>query len=78
MQIGLVGSVVVALTVFAVNSILAKPYCLLVSLPIAFMSYLMTLRLTHAMNSKDFEIIDIILSGKIKWPLMVITKIVLH
>jgi O-antigen/teichoic acid export membrane protein len=78
LEIGLVGSVVVALTVFTVNSFIANPYCLLVSLPIAFMSYLVTLRLTHAMNSKDFEIIDIILSGKIKWPLMVITKIVLH
>jgi len=78
LEIGLVGSVVVAMTVFAVNSILAKPYCLLVSLPIAFMSYLVMLRITHAMNSKDFEIINNILSGKIKWPLIVITKIVLH
>jgi O-antigen/teichoic acid export membrane protein len=78
LEIGLLGSVVVTLTVFAVNSILAKPYCLLVSLPVAFMSYLVMLRLTHAMNSKDFEIINNILSGKIKWPLMVITKIVLH
>jgi len=78
LEVSLIGSVLVALTVLSVNSILANPYGLLVSLPVAFMSYLVMLRVTHAMNSKDFEIINNILSGKIKWPLMVITKIVLH
>lgn len=78
LKISLVGSLVVALTVFTLNSILPNPYSLLVSLPAAFMSYLVMLRLTRAMSSKDFEIIDIILSGKIKWPLMIITKIVLQ
>ena len=78
LEMGLIGSIVVAFSVFTVNSILINPYCLSVSLPVGFMSYLVTLRLTHAMNSKDFEIMNNILSGKIKWPLMVITKIVLH
>jgi O-antigen/teichoic acid export membrane protein len=78
LQKGLIGSVVVALTIFTVNYVLANPFSLLVSLPVAFLSYLVILRLTQAMNSKDFEIINNILSGKIKWPLMIITKIVLH
>jgi O-antigen/teichoic acid export membrane protein len=78
LQKGLIGSCIVTFTIFALNWILVQPYYLLVSLPVAFISYLLFLRFAHAMNAKDFEIIDEILLGKLKCPLNLITKIVLH
>jgi O-antigen/teichoic acid export membrane protein len=78
LQNGLVGSVAIAFIILILNSIFDNPFSLLISLPVAFLSYLVILRIMRAMNSNDFEVMNNIFPGKIKWPLIIITKIVLQ
>jgi O-antigen/teichoic acid export membrane protein len=78
LHIGLVGSAIMASIIFTINYYLSNPFYLLVSLSIGFISYLIFLRFTRAMNTKDFEIINSIMLGKLKWSTRLLEKIVLR
>lgn len=78
LQKGLVGSAIIASIVFTLNSYLSNPYYLLFNIFSGFACYLIFIRYTGAMNAKDFEILNNILSGKLKWPIRLMTKIVLR
>lgn len=76
---GLIGSVIMASIIFSLNFYLSNLYYLLpFNLFIGFLSYLLFLRFTQAMNIKDFEIINNILSGKLRRPIGLLTRIVVR
>ena len=76
---GLIGSVIMASIIFGLNFYLSNLYYLLpFNLFIGFLSYLIFLRFTQTMNIKDFEIINNILSGKLRRPIRLLTKIVIR
>jgi stage V sporulation protein B len=76
---GLIGSVIMASIILSLNFYFSNLYYLLpFNLFIGFLSYLMFLRFTQTMNIKDFEIINNILSGKLRRPIGLLTKIVIR
>ena len=78
LQNGIIGSIIIALTIFVLDSYLPDPYYFPLNLFIGLASYLVFLRYTNAVNVKDFEIINNILLGRLKWPLALFAKIVLR
>jgi stage V sporulation protein B len=77
-QKGLIGSVIMASIIFCLNFFSSNLYYLLpFNLIIGFLSYLIFLRFTQTMDIKDFEIINNILSGRLKRPIKLLTKIVI-
>lgn len=79
LQKGIIGSVIMASIIFALNYFTSHfPYFLPLSLLIGLISYLLFLRFTKTMNTKDIEIIDSILPGKLRWITVIITKVVIH
>ncbi len=72
---GLVGSIVMGSIIFILNLYLSNPYYLPLNLSIGFLSYLILLRYTNALSLQDFEIINKVLSGKLKSPISVIMKL---
>lgn len=78
LQNGMIGSIIIALTIFVLDSYLYNPYYFPLNLFISFMCYLLFLRYTDTVNVKDFEIINNILLGRLKWPLRLFAKIVLR
>jgi hypothetical protein len=67
-------SIILTLNFFSSNLYFLLPF----NLFIGFLSYLMFLRFTQTMNIKDFEIINNILSGKLRRPIGLLTKIVIR
>lgn len=78
LRIGLVGSVIMALTIFALDYILIHAYYLPFSLLAGFSTYLFFLRFTKAMKIQDFEIMNDALSHKWTTPIRLLAKVVIH
>jgi O-antigen/teichoic acid export membrane protein len=75
---GLIGSIVMASIIFVLNSYSPNPWYLSLNLFGGLISYLVFLRFVRAMDIKDFETLDNILLGKLKWPIRLTMKIVLR
>jgi stage V sporulation protein B len=75
---GLIGSAILGSILFCLNFYLPHPYYLPFNLVVVFMSYLLFLRFTNAVNIKDIEVINKILAGKAKWLMTIIMKVVIR
>jgi O-antigen/teichoic acid export membrane protein len=75
---GLIGSVIMTVTILILNYYLIYPYYLPLNLFIGFFSYLIFLRFTGTMRIQDFETIDNILSYKLRSPLRLLARIVIR
>lgn len=78
LKIGVIGSVIMASIIFALNITLSLKYYLPLSFMIGFLSYILFLRFTRTMNAKDVEVISSILPGKLRWMMAIITKVVIR
>jgi stage V sporulation protein B len=77
LKIGLIGSIIMALVIFAINSYLSHPYYLPFSLSAGLICYMLFLRSSRIINSKDIEIMNKILFGKAGWLMAIIAKVVI-
>jgi O-antigen/teichoic acid export membrane protein len=76
LQRGLVGSIIMSAIMFTIN-FFSNQYYLPISLFVGLFSYLLFLRFTHTINIKDIEVINNILSGRLKWLVKILTRIVM-
>lgn len=76
LQNGLVGSIIMSAIMFAIN-FFSNQYFLPLSLLAGLLSYLLFLRITHTLSIKDIEVINNILSGRLKWLVKILTRIVI-
>lgn len=75
---GLVGSLIMALTIFTLNLFLAGLYFLPLNLFVGFVSYVTFLRFTRTLNTGDFEIINNVLGGKLTRQLPLIERMMIR
>ncbi|OLD41380.1 MAG: hypothetical protein AUI60_01820 [Thaumarchaeota archaeon 13_1_40CM_2_39_4] len=76
LQKGLIGSIVMSAIMFTIN-FFSNRYYLPLSLLLGILSYLLFLRFTHTVNIKDIEVINNILSGRLKWLVKILIRIVI-
>jgi O-antigen/teichoic acid export membrane protein len=74
---GLGASILISTIILGINSIVSGPFSLLLQYIVAFLSLLIFFRITHALNKKDIELVDKIMSGKMRWLIDLVSKIVL-
>lgn len=74
---GLGVSILISLIILSINSIFSGPFSLLLQYVVAFLSFLVFYRITHALNRKDIELLDNIMLGKMRWLTEPVSKIVL-
>jgi O-antigen/teichoic acid export membrane protein len=75
MKKGLAGSLIMALILYTLNSFLPNIYYIPFNLVIAFLSYLLFIRFTHTMNVQDFETLNNVMSGRLRWPIAMLSKV---
>jgi hypothetical protein len=75
---GLVGSLIMALTISTLNLFLSGLYFLPLNLFVGSMSYVTFLRFTRTLNASDFEIINNVLGGKLTRQLPLIERMMIR
>lgn len=75
---GLGSSILISVIILSVNSLVSGPFSLPLQYIVAFLSFLIFLRITHALNKKDIELVDKIMLGKMRWLTDLVSKIVLN
>ncbi|MDP9288014.1 MAG: oligosaccharide flippase family protein [Thermoproteota archaeon] len=78
LQKGILGSAVMGSIIVVLNSTLYNAYYFPLILLAGFISYLVFLRFTDTMNTRDFEIINNTFSGRLSRPIALVQKIVLN
>jgi stage V sporulation protein B len=78
LKVGLAGSIVAASIIFGLNIYLHHFYYLPISIVIGFLSYLLFLRFSRIVDSKDLQIINKILFGKADSLIAIIAKVVIR
>lgn len=74
---GLGASILISIIILIINGLVSGPFSLLLQYIVAFLSFLIFLRITHALNKKDIELVDKIMLGKMRWLIDPVSKIVL-
>jgi O-antigen/teichoic acid export membrane protein len=75
---GLIGSVLMGLVIFMMNYFGAHAYFLPLSLLVGFVSYLLFLRFSRAIRKQDFDVLNKVLSSKLRSPMKLLAKIVIR
>ena len=75
---GLAASVICSVVIIGISTIVPGPSSLILQYLAALVSFLVFFRLVRAMDDKDIELIENILSGKLKWLTDSFAKIVLR
>jgi stage V sporulation protein B len=74
----LLGSAIVALIIWVLNTYFSSPYYLPFNLFVGFLGYLLFLRFTKTINIRDIEVINEVLRGKARPLMNIITKVVIQ
>jgi O-antigen/teichoic acid export membrane protein len=75
---GLIGSAIICIVIISISTLIPEPHLLPITYLISGAVYLLFLRTTYALNTKDVEFIDKTFLGKMKWLTVLLTKIVIH